>query len=100
MELRMKISELNLVGREDRTVKDVSDYVTDAIDVDYHDREGIAEEADRRSTNTLNAFGRLCEVLADKGILSAQEISYIATDRIQNDVRFETDQKDSSQIIE
>ncbi|MEF1335886.1 hypothetical protein REH81_03685 [Vibrio rotiferianus] len=92
----MKISEPNLIGREDRKVKDVAEYVTDAIDVDYHDREGIAEEAYRRSTNTLNAFGRLCEVLANKGVLSAQEIAYIANDRHVDDVRFETGQGDSN----
>ena len=92
----MKISEPNLIGREDRTVKDVADYVTDAIDVDYHDREGIAKEADRRSINTLNAFGRLCDVLAEKGILSAQQIAYIANDHSVNDIRFETVQADST----
>jgi hypothetical protein len=59
-----------------KTVK-LDHYVEEWVDNTCGDHYGIAEGAARTATNTLEAFGRLINVLADKGLLNNVEVSMI-----------------------
>jgi hypothetical protein len=57
-------------------------YELDGNDYDV----GALEAAERTGVRTREAFGRLMQVLADKGILNAADISFILHDYVHHDL--------------
>lgn len=54
----------------------IADFVTSGLD--GRDYDGALERAGATADNTAEALGRLVEILAEKGIVSASEVVIIA----------------------
>jgi len=62
----------------------VSQYIEQQLS---SDRDGATERAQENADNSQSALARLCEILADKGILSAKDITVIACN-FERDAKF------------
>lgn len=74
----MNITYHNWRSADPHTIP-VERYVADAIinGYDYESR-GIAEEASARARRAAEAIGKLCDILATKGILNVEDVVDIA----------------------
>ncbi len=95
----MKIEKLDVLNRGE--VQEVAEYIADALEPDKMQDEdeydGEAEETQRRSQNTQAAFGRLCDTLANKGLLTATDITFIANGNAwEEKARFVSDQESAT----
>ncbi len=59
------------------TITSVEGFVETSLDGTGIDRYGI-EATERTADNCVYALSRLCDILAEKGILSLQDVTYIA----------------------
>ncbi len=66
----------------------VQDYVSQSLSASAVDDEDYALQAQRDADSAQKAVGRLCEVLARKGILTAPEIFYISNGYESETVEF------------
>jgi hypothetical protein len=64
----------------------VSEWVASALNGGDYDR-GAVEEAAETANRVREAFGRLCEVLADAQVLDASDVHYIAKGYRDSDVQ-------------
>ncbi len=55
----------------------VSGYVESSLDGEDYDR-GVLAAMQRKADNSIEALARLCDVLAEKGIISLQDVVYVA----------------------
>lgn len=66
----------------------VQDYVSQSLSASAVDDEDYALQAQHDADSAQAAIGRLCEVLAKKGILTAPEIFYISNGYENETVEF------------
>jgi len=84
MSMKIKVPA-NYYSKE--TTETIKEYTTHKLDGDDYGR-GQLEAAEATTTNATDALGRLMETLAQKGLLSAPEITYIVEGKTSRDATF------------
>ncbi len=75
----MIIKTTDWLGRSQ--TDDVASYVEHALSSDGWDDGGALERANRRANHSIAALSRLVDVLAERGVLTAEEVATIAGGR-------------------
>lgn len=75
----MNIIDFNPHNLRESEVTDLVMYVVNELDVRRDEGLGAVETAQVGVNSVTSAFGRLVDILAKKGILSAPEVAEIAT---------------------
>jgi len=80
----MKIRRETYEGHKDTEVKD---YIINCLDGNDYDR-GALEATRKTADNACEAIGKLINILANKGLLTATEIKDIAGDFMSDSIEF------------
>lgn len=70
--------------------QDLTNYVTHGLDGEDYD-SGLFEAAERGVVNAHAAIGRILELLATKGLVSAPEVTYVVDGFEDEDAKFTDD---------